>query len=91
MAKEQSKMGGIRLTKSSFYLAWFIPPGTSFCVLVSRTAGYVTHMSGCVGVALSDGRLYPDRHYICASMFSNPQYSLALLLKIASLRFYREL
>ena len=30
-------------------------------VLTSRTAGYVTRMSGGVGGALSDGRLYPYR------------------------------
>lgn len=48
MAYEQSKMGSVCFIKGSFYLAWFISPRTSPC-LVCRIAGYVTRMSGGVG------------------------------------------
>jgi len=60
VADVQGKMGGLCFTKGLFYLAWSLSSRTSFCIIVSRTAGYATRKSGCVGGALSDGRPYPD-------------------------------
>jgi len=47
----------------------FLRPGRvdvvlSIPALTSQIAGYVTHMSGGVGGALSDGRPYPYRRFL---------------------------